>query len=69
MGNTNEEQNAAGIPQEVQEEAKQIITDAFRLFADHLKRITDDIAEFDKTRKEVRGRIDRGARRTSGRIV
>ena len=69
MSETKEKNIPLGISQEVQEEAKRIIDDGFRLFADHVKRIKDDMAEFDKNRKEVRGRIDRGARRTSGRIV
>ena len=57
------------IPQEVHDEAKEMIQEGFRGFADHSKRLAEDLAEFNKKRKEVRGNIKDGARRTSGRIV
>ena len=57
------------IPETVQEEARGIVRGAFRLFADHNKRLADDLAEFNGTRKKVREEVERGARRTTGRIV
>ena len=57
------------VPETVQEEARGIVRGAFRLFADHNKRLADDLAEFNGTRKKVREEVERGARRTTGRIV
>jgi len=57
------------IPETVQEETRSIISGAFRLFADHNQRLADDLTEFNEKRKQVRENIDRGARRTTGRIV
>ena len=66
--NTEEQTIVEGITRELQEQAKQI-SEALRLFADYGKRLAEDLAEFDKRRKEVRERIDREARQTDGRIV
>jgi hypothetical protein len=57
------------VPETVQEEARHIVTDAFRLFSDHTRRMTDDLTEFNEKRRKVTESIDRGARQTSGRIV
>lgn len=57
------------VPETVQEEARGIVCGAFRLFADHNRRLADDLAEFNGTRKKVREEVSRGARRTTGRIV
>ena len=57
------------IPETVQEEARSIVSGAFRLFADHTQRMTDDLTEFNKNRRKVSKNIESGIRRTSGRIV
>ena len=57
------------VPETVQDEARSIVQGAFRLFADHTQRMTDDLAEFNQKRRRVQESIDRGARRTTGRIV
>jgi len=57
------------VPETIQEETRSIISGAFRLFADHNQRLTDDLTEFNETRKKVRENIEHGARRTTGRIV
>ena len=57
------------IPETVQEEARSIIRGGFRLFADHNQRLADELAEFNQKRRQVRESLDRGTRRTSGRIV
>jgi hypothetical protein len=57
------------IPETVQEETRNIVSGAFRLFADHNQRLADDLTEFNEKRKQVRENIERGARRTTGRIV
>lgn len=57
------------VPEMVQEETRNIISGAFRLFADHNRRLADDLAEFNEKRKQVRENIEHGARRTTGRIV
>lgn len=61
--------NAIDVPETVQEEARNIISGAFRLFADHNQRLADDLAEFNEQRRKVRENIAHGARRTTGRIV
>ena len=57
------------IPQEVQEEARSIISGAFRLFANHNQRLADDLAQFNEKRKQIRENVEHGAKRTTGRIV
>lgn len=57
------------VPETVQEEARNIVSEAFRLFADHTQRMADDLTEFNEKRRKVSEDIDRGVRRTSGRIV
>lgn len=57
------------VPEEVQEDAKEMVRGAFRLFADHTQRMADEMAEFNTKRQNVREKIQNGARRTSGRIV
>ena len=49
--------------------AKEMIDAAFRLFSDHAQNMADELAAFNRRRQEVRDRIERGARRTSSRIV
>lgn len=60
---------AVEVPETVQEEARSIVSGAFRLFADHTQRMTDDLAEFNEKRRKVSERLDGGIRRTRGRIV
>jgi hypothetical protein len=57
------------LPEDAKEKAKEMIDAAFRLFSDHAQNMADELAAFNRKRKEVRERIERGARRTSGRIV
>ena len=64
-----EETVSVEVPETVQEEARSIVSGAFRLFADHTQRMTDDLAEFNENRHKVSKSIDSGIRRTSGRIV
>ena len=64
-----EETVSVEVPETVQEEARSIVSGAFRLFADHTQRLTDDLAEFNENRRKVSESIDSGIRRTSGRIV
>lgn len=59
----------AGVPEDVQEEARSIVRGAFRLFSDHNQRLADDLAEFNQKRRKATETIHSGPRRTSGRIV
>lgn len=69
MSEEQKERAPLDIPAEAEEQAKKLIGDAFNLFAEHARNVADDLAAFNRRRQEVRGRIERGARRTSGRIV
>lgn len=74
MENKESEQTAGAkggidVPETVQEQTRNIISGAFRLFADHNQRLADDLAEFNEKRKKVRENIEHGARRTTSRIV
>ena len=64
-----EKRVAVEVPEAVQVEARSIVSGAFQLFADHTRRMTDDLAEFNEERRKVSESIDRGIKRTSGRIV
>ncbi|BDI28023.1 hypothetical protein CCAX7_000740 [Capsulimonas corticalis] len=67
--NKTTEQPTLHIPEELQDQAKEFVKDAFRLFADHNRKLAQDLSDFEKQKKETQERIKRGARRTSGRIV
>lgn len=69
MEKNREKENSFELSDETQKDAKELIADAFRLFADHTKNLTDELTEFNKGRKEMRRRMRDGARRTSGRII
>jgi hypothetical protein len=57
------------ISEEAQEKAKAAVEGAFGELTRHVRRIGDDLAEFNKSRQEMRRRMENGGRRTSGRIV
>lgn len=63
----NERQDAPEQPNAPTPES--LAQEAFRLFRDHFRQVADELAEFNRKRAEVQGRIQRGARRTDGRIV
>lgn len=69
MNKNREKENPFELSDETQKNAKELIADAFRLFADHTKNLADELTEFNKGREETRRRMRDGARRTSGRIV
>jgi uncharacterized coiled-coil DUF342 family protein len=58
-----------GIPNEMHEQAKEIIERAFQFFREHFGSFSQEIADFDKRHQETKEEIRRGARRTNGRIV
>ena len=58
-----------GISEEAQEQARQAVESAFRGLTEHVRQITEDVAEFNRRRIEMRRGMRNGARRTSGRIV
>ena len=60
---------AIEVPENVQEEARSIVSGAFRLFAGHTQRMADDLAEFNQKRRKTTESISSGARRAGGRIV
>lgn len=62
-------ENPFSISKEAQEEANAAIREVFGSLSQHVRRIAEDFAEFDKTRQEMRRRMANGARRTNGRIV
>jgi len=57
------------IPEEVREQAKNLISQAFSLIGQQIERLGKDLKDFNNKRAEIRRKIDEGARRTSGRIV
>ena len=57
------------IPEETQERAREMIQSAFRSLEEHMKSVTEEVAEFTKRHQETRRRMQNGARKTSGRIV
>ncbi len=69
MNNEKKSNILNNLPEETNEETKALIKNAFRLFSDQIKQITEDVTEFNEKRKVVKERIQRGARRTSGHIV
>lgn len=56
-------------PKALEDQASDVMASAFRLFRDHTERLTEDIKGFNERRRESREAIERGGRRTSGRIV
>jgi hypothetical protein len=66
---TKTQENPFSISKEAQEEAESAIREVFGALTQHIKRMSDDFAEFNKTRQDMRRRMANGARRTNGRIV
>lgn len=50
-------------------EGAALVRQTLDFFANHFKRIGDNLRDFNQRKKEVEESIDRGARRTDGRIV
>ena len=57
------------IPEEVSEQAKNLISQTFSLIGQQIGQLGKDLEEFNHKRAEIRRKIHDGARRTSGRIV
>lgn len=56
-------------PKTLEDQAADVMASAFPLFKDHTERLTEDIKRFNERRRETQEAIERGGRRTSGRIV
>lgn len=69
MEDEKKNEKVISLSEETSEENKLLVENTFRLFADQIKQITEDVAEFNEKRQLVRERIKRGARRRSGHIV
>ena len=69
MKDEKKNEKVISLSEETSEENKLLVENTFRLFADQIKQITEDVAEFNEKRQLVRERIKRGARRRSGHIV
>lgn len=54
---------------DIQAVAKSMIAQGFSLFADHSRKMAEDLTAFDARFKENKAKIDAGTRRTNGRIV
>jgi hypothetical protein len=67
--NDNTANHGFEIPEETRRAAKGLIQQAFDLIAEQLRRLRADVDKFDKHRDETQEKINRGARRTDGRIV
>jgi hypothetical protein len=63
------EKTKGQIPPEIQEQANNLIRDAFRLMHDHNRKMAEDMADFERRRQEIRQRRKNGARQNSGHIV
>lgn len=57
------------IPEEIQAQARDLIRDSFALLADNGARLRENLQRFKANQEAVKARIERGARRTNGRIV
>lgn len=66
---TNKTKTSFEIPEDVQEQADNIIREGVRALNNGFKRFAENVEQFNKNHEAVRERIKNGARRTSGRIV
>ncbi len=57
------------IPDEAIKQASAALNEAVRQIPAHIKNLSDEIADFNRRRSEMRERMTNGARRTAGRIV
>ena len=57
------------IPESAQECARELASEAFATVGGSLKQMARELEEFNQRRSETREKINRGARRTSRRIV
>jgi hypothetical protein len=54
---------------DIQEAARNFLSEGCAFLDDQLKKLMNDFADFEKKRGHVQGRIRDGAKRTRGRIV
>lgn len=59
----------ASDPTEANEQVAKLMRTAFSTLSDRLKVFGNELTEFNEKRREVERRIERGAKRTSGRII
>lgn len=64
---TKDEKNQ--FPDGMQEKFQKHVQEAFRSFADHSREMKEDIVQHKRRHREIKESINRGARRTDGRIV
>lgn len=57
------------VSKEMHQRAKETIESGIQLFIDHSHKLAVELAEHDTMRIEVQREINRGPRRTSGRII
>lgn len=57
------------ISEEAQAKVRTAVEKTFGSLANHVQKIADDFAAFDKRRAEMQGRMQNGIRRTKGRVV
>jgi DNA-dependent RNA polymerase auxiliary subunit epsilon len=69
MKETTDDQQTISISEEAQQKVRTAVEKAFGSLAEHVQKIADDFAAFDKRREEMRGRMQNGIRRTKGRVV
>jgi hypothetical protein len=62
-------QPVSAIPDEVSQQARSFIEQAFRFFRTHFSSLSRDLEKVDSEHRAIKERINRGARRTDGRIV
>ena len=59
-------------PNEIQganEKSAELIKSGFKLFGDHTRQLASDLKEFEESQRKIREDMQRGARRTDGRII
>jgi len=61
MSETGTPHKPIDIPEDVHEEITKTIRQAFQLFADHNKQMSEDLVAFNKKQAEVRERLKSGA--------
>jgi uncharacterized protein YoxC len=57
------------LPEDVKQQAADLVRGAFKLFGEHSKELAEELADFNKQQQRAEERIDRGARRTKTGVI
>lgn len=59
----------SSLPADFADQSQRVVSNAFRLLAEQIDKMTGDLINFERKQTETKERIRRGARRTTRRVI